>query len=151
MGSLKRSLLNLLDALTAFFIFSTLTVSFHEYLHANVARAFGGSATVVYYLISGYTAVEGAFAPWQLALVALSGGLGCFLLYLYLFLWWLEDPSDKYVRVPCLYFLVNQLVYGWLELAGLIYPLLIPFPIACLVATIVALGATLVYMFRYWG
>jgi hypothetical protein len=146
----KEAALHVLDGLTGFLVFSLMTVAFHEYLHANVARAFGGSATVVYYLFSGYTAVEGAFTPWQLALIALSGGLGCFLLFLYMFLWWLEDPSDKYTRVPCLYFLVNQLVYGWLELAGLIYPLLIPFPIACLVATVVALGATLIYMFRYW-
>ena len=149
--SAARAARAVLDGLTGFLVFSLMTVALHEYLHANVARLLGGRATVVYYVLSGYTLVEGSFQPWQLALIALSGGLGCSLVFLYLLLWWLEDPSDRYVRVPCLYFTVNQLAYGLLELAGLYAPLVVPTPIASLVATVVALGAALAYTFRRLG
>jgi len=110
----RKKLLSLTDFLTAFFVFSLVTVAFHEYLHATVAKLLGGSAVVHYNFFSGY-AVPVGLEGWKLVLTAFAGGVGCFLLFLYFFLWWLEEPNDYYVRLACLYWLGTQLVYGLAE------------------------------------
>ena len=145
----RRAALSILDFVTGFIVFSLATVAIHEYFHANVARMLGGDAVVVYWWLGGYTAVHGSFELWQVALIALSGGFSCFLLYLYLFLWWLEDPSDRNVRVAAFYYMVNQLVYGFLEVLA-IY-MAVPFPIAYMYSALVAGGLTVIYVFKRSG
>jgi hypothetical protein len=149
--ALREKLLNLVDMLVGFFVFAMMTVGIHEYFHANVARMLGGEAEVVFNWLWGYTIVTGNFDLWQIALIALSGGFFTFILYLYFFKWWLEDPSDKYVRVGCFYFVVNQFIYGWLELASFFYPTLLPLTVTSAYSTIVSLGLTLIYFFKWWN
>ena len=111
---MRHKLLSLADVLTAFVFFSFITVAFHEWVHSVVTRALGGSAYVVYYFLSGY-AVPSGVSGLALVIVALSGGMGCFLLFLYFDRFWLEDPSDYYTRIPCRFFLLGQLFYAIAE------------------------------------
>ena len=133
-----------LDVLTSFWVFSAVTLAWHEACHAWVTRLLGGQASVVYYFLSGYTVISN-ISGWALVIVALSGGIGCFLLFLYFFLWWLEDPSDRYVRLPCLYFLANQLCYGLFE-AGIFLGLPVSFEFASLISTGIALIPTVAWV-----
>ena len=111
---MRRKLLALADVLTAFFIFAMLTTAWHEFIHANVTRALGGSAYVVFSWFGGYCVPSGVSGLGLIA-VAFSGGIGTFLLFLYFERYWLEDPSDYYVRIPCRYFLLSQLFYAIAE------------------------------------
>jgi len=129
-------------------VFSLVTVAFHEYIHANVARLFGGDAYVRYYFFSGYTIISN-LSGWPLALVALSGGIGCFLLFLYFFVWWLEEEPDRYVRLPCFYFMINQLTYGILE-GGIFLGLPISFALAGIISMVAGFWATIVYILEWW-
>jgi len=109
----KRFLEILLDLITAFIVFGMITVAYHEYCHFNVLRTMGGDGYVIFYWFAGYV-VPTKLPPTVLGcfLTALAGGIGCFLLYLYFDQWWLEDPTDRWVRVACRFHLVSQLVYG---------------------------------------
>lgn len=108
---MREKLTALLDVLTAFFVFAMLTTAWHDYIHANVTRALGGSAYVVFSWFGGY-AVPSGVSGLALIAVAFSGGIGTFLLYLYFDRWWLEDPSDQFTRIPCRFFMINSLIYG---------------------------------------
>jgi hypothetical protein len=142
-------LFNLLDALTGFILMSTFTVAYHEYAHAIIARLLGCDATVVYFFLGGYTYVSNISTSFQAIIIGLSGGLVCFLVFLYMFKWWLEDPSDRNLRPPCVYWMFNQLAYGLLEPLAVFA--IIPFEIALLIGTLIGLAAMLSYMFRYWS
>jgi len=110
----KERIIHLVDFLTAFLVFSMVTVAFHEYGHATLTRALGGTAEVKYLFFSGYTVIDGLSGATLVA-VAFIGGLGCFLLFLYFYLWWLDEAPDYYARLACLYWLGTQLAYGILE------------------------------------
>ena len=111
---MRQKLVALLDTLTAFFVFALVTTAIHEFFHANVTRALGGSAYVVFGWFGGY-AVPSGVSGLSLIAVAFSGGIGTFLLFLYFERWWLEDPTDYYVRIPCRFFMLSQLFYAIAE------------------------------------
>jgi len=110
---IRRILEIILDLITAFLCFGMVTVAFHEYCHFNILRLFQGDGYVIFYWFAGYVAIT-KVPPTILGkfLTALAGGVGCFLLFLYFDQWWLEDPTDRWVRVACRFHLVSQLVYG---------------------------------------
>lgn len=144
-----KALLDLADALTGFIFMSTFVVAYHEYVHANAARLLGLDAYVVYWLLGGYTFVSGAASALEAAAVGLSGGIACSLALLYVLLWWLEDPSDRNLRPPCVYWIVNQAAYGVLEpLAAL---RLTSFEFAALIGAAAGLTFMLIYMYRWWS
>jgi hypothetical protein len=144
-----RVLLDVVDALTGFIFMSTFVVAYHEYVHANAARLLGLDAYVVYWLLGGYTFVSGAASAAEAAVVGLSGGIACSLALLYVLLWWLEDPSDRNLRPPCVYWVANQAVYGVLEPLAVLG--LISFESAALAGAAAGLAAALIYMYRWWS
>ena len=101
----------ILDIATSILVFALLTTAFHEFVHANVTRALGGSAYVVFQWTSGYCVPSGV-AGMSLVAVGFSGGLGVALLYLYFERWWLSDPGDKNVRMVCRFYMLGQFLYA---------------------------------------
>jgi len=145
----RRLLLDAVDMLTGFMLMSTFVVAYHEYVHAIVARAVGCDAYVVYFFLGGYTYVSNISNVLQAIAIGLSGGLACFAVFLYFFKWWLEDPSDRNLRPPCVYWMANQLAYGSLEPLAVFA--VIPFEIALMMGALIGLAAMLGYMFRHWS
>lgn len=111
---MRQKLAALADVLTAFLVFALVTTAIHEFFHANVTRALGGSAYVVFGWFGGY-AVPSGVSGLSLVVVAFSGGIGAFLLFLYFERWWLEEKQDYYARIPCRFFMLGQLFYSIAE------------------------------------
>jgi len=108
-----RTLAAVTDLLLSWLILASVTVAWHEYAHYNVLRLLNGTGYCIFYIFSGFVVVtqppEGVL---RLFLLGLSGGIGCSLLFLAILRLWIEEPADRWVRIPCVFYLWNQLVYG---------------------------------------
>jgi len=111
--TIKRFAEIIIELFGSFILFGFIIVAFHEWVHAVVLRTFGGEGYVVFYWFSGYVIIIKP-PPTLLGqfLTALSGGVGCFLFCLVLDLKWLEEPADRWFRVPCRFHIASQIVYG---------------------------------------
>jgi len=116
-GSVRLTTLEVIvDVLTSAFVFFMLTLAWHEFCHLMVLKVLGGDGYIIYTLLGGFVIITKApDTLLELVLVYLSGGLGCSLLYAYFYFWWLEEPTDRYVRLICLAFLISQIAYAVLE------------------------------------
>jgi len=121
----KQILSILADVITSAFVFMMLTLAWHEFCHYVVLKALGGDGYIIYTLLGGFVIItEVPDELWKLVLVYLSGGLGCSLLYAYFYVWWLEEPADRYVRFVCIMYGISQAIYAVAELFMFIFALL---------------------------
>lgn len=95
----------------AYVFFLTFVTSYHEWGHAVITRAFGGTAPVYFSFFGGYAVPSGVTGA-ELVVVAFSGGLLCALILWYIQWWWLDEPADWNSRLVCRFFMLNNLIYG---------------------------------------
>jgi len=72
------------DLLITFVIYWLMGVALHEYWHANVARALGYPTKAVFGWTWGYVVPEVMPAGWDAWVIALSGGGGVALFYIWI-------------------------------------------------------------------
>ena len=111
---MRKKLETALDLAIAFVFLLTFCTAYHEYVHAVVTGALGGSAYVHFSFIGGYAVPSGVSGTGLIA-VAFSGGLFCALVLWYIQHWWLNEPTDWNCRLVCRYFMLGQLFYGIAE------------------------------------